>query len=134
MSRIAFLALFLFSLTAQAARFDVSSTVYPAGTRDLNVANIVTTETQITAEFTRESWPFTGGEMLRAYVYVSVNGGPYELYCGFGTDGGDVYNRDGSLSLKSTVNCSLPVGITRLINIRMTNTVPISTAIALIVN
>lgn len=134
MKKLLLFSLLIFSFTANAARFDVSSTVYPAGLRDLSVTNIITTETTITAEFTRESWPITGGELLQATIYVSVNGGPYELACGLGTDGGDVYNRDGSLSLKSTVGCSLPVGAVRLVNIRMNNSTSIRTAITLIVN
>ena len=134
MRHIALLALFLFSLSAQAARFDISSTVYPAGQRDLSVANIITTETEVMAEFTRENWPVTGGELLQAYVFVSVNGGPYELVCGFGADGGDSVRRDGSLDTKSWVRCTLPIGIVRLVNIRMTNSLPISTAITLTVD
>ena len=125
--------LFVFSLSAQAARFDVSSTVYPEGQRDLSVTNIITTESEVIAEFTRENWPITGGELLQAYIYVSVNGGPYELICGFGTDGGDTFRRDGSLALSSTIGCALPTGLVRLVNIRMSNTMPIRTAITLIV-
>ena len=134
MKRLTLLFLFLFSLPLQAARFDVSSTIYPAGQRDLSVSNIITTETRVLAEFTRENWPVTGGELLQAYIYVSVNGGPYELACGFGTDGGDILNRDGTLSTKSTVSCPLPEGLVRLVNIRMTNSLSISTAISLIVD
>lgn len=134
MRHIALLVLFLFSLSAQAARFDISSTVYPAGQRDLSVANIVTTETEVMAEFTRENWPVSGGTLLEAYIFVSVNGGPYEMICGFGTEGGDNFRRDGSLSTKSSVGCALPAGIVRLVNIRMTNSLPISTAITLSVH
>ena len=133
MKKILLFALLLFSVTTNAARFDVSSTAYQAGLRDISVANIVTTETRVTIEFTRDNWPVTGGELLQVGVYVSVRGGPFELICGMSTDGGDVINRDGSVATKSTASCSLPSGTVRLVNIRMRNTAPINTSISLIV-
>lgn len=132
---IAVLSLWLVAFAVNAATFTMSSSVYPAGQRDIGIpVGVLDTDTEVEAQFTRENWPTCEGtpgspcNVMEGRVYVSVNGGQQQLWCAFATEGGDVIDKNGQLKTFSGVTCTLPPGTLRTVTINMSNTLTLSTA------
>lgn len=126
--------LWLLVSAASAATFTVSSSVYPAGSRDIGLAAVVlTTDTWVEARFSRESWPSSeSGIVIDGRIYASIDGGPPQYICGFTAQGGDIFYVDGTLSTYSHVGCSIPPGTTRTVTVSMQNNLQLSTALTVI--
>lgn len=129
-------ALWLLVSAATAATITVSSITYLPGVRDLGLAAVVAdTDTHVEARYSRESWPTCEGSpcnVVRGWVYATVNGGPAQLLCGFAAEGGDVFYRNGTLATYSSVKCNLPPGILRTVTVVLENTLQLNTAITII--
>lgn len=136
MKRVFAVALFLLASVADAATITVSSITYLPGTRDLGLAAVVAdADTHVEARFSRESWPTCEGSpcnVVRGWVYATVNGGAAQLLCGFAAEGGDVFLRNGTLATHSSVKCNLPPGILRTVTVVLENTLQLNTSITII--
>lgn len=134
--RALLLVLALLPGALSAATITVSSTPYLPGVRDIGLAAVVAdTDTHVEARFSRENWPTCEGSpctVVRGWVYATVNGGPAQLLCGVGAEGGDVFRRNGSLATHSTIKCNLPPGILRTVTVVLENTLQLNTAITVI--
>lgn len=136
MKRVFAVALFLLASVADAATITVSSITYLPGTRDLGLAAVVAdADTHVEARFSRENWPTCEGSpcnVVRGWVYATVNGGAAQLLCGFAAEGGDVFLRNGTLATHSSVKCNLPPGILRTVTVVLENTLQLNTSITII--
>lgn len=134
--RLLLVVLALLCGAANAATITVSSAPYLPGTRDLGLAAVVAdTDTHVEARFSRENWPTCEGspcEVVRGWIYGTVNGGSAQLLCGVAAEGGDLFYRNGTLATHTTIKCNLPPGILRTVTVVLENTLQLNTAITII--
>lgn len=137
---LVFFACLLFASFVNAATYLAPSAEYIPGTRDIGLpVGVLDTDVDVRATFTRESWPVcsepepgqTYCNVIEGAIYVSVNGGPQQMRCGFTAVGGNLIDRHGNPVNASSISCSLPPGILRTVTVTMTNKLTLRTAMTI---
>jgi hypothetical protein len=139
--RSLFFGLFLaviFCLPLQAAQEVVIAPqqIFAPGSRAFSVISVAQKMSKVTIILRRDRWPDTGGEVVKASIDLSLDGGQTWIspFIGLGAKGGDHLTKKGTLSLETKLWSKLPEPSNpdRKIRVVVQNSVYLKTAITVI--